>query len=723
MLKNQIIALFLLLPFLGLAQRLDTLITPDINIDLLEDYIQNQGGDDGTFDLDDIFNDLKVYQRKPLNLNKATIQELSTLRLLTDIQINDLISYRSEAGELLALQELQSIPSFDQKTIDRILPFVKVSGDVDDYNVGLFDLMAKGSNEVYVRYRRTLEEKKGYTNGNYLGDANQYYFNFRHQYENRMSYGITLEKDPGEEFFSGSNAKQGFDYISGHLYMQKYSKFLKYFTLGDFSANMGQGLMLFQGFSGSKGAAVTSIRRTGRPLRHYASLGEYNFLRGVGATLNITDNLEFTAFGSYNQFDGCQEAIVIGSAGQDSSICILSNEEPLIIDPFDPEGGAQAITLGDVDPSSGGLFMGSLGGSGLHRTSSEIVKKKTINAYTGGGILKYHTDQWHVAVNGLYSQLDTKIPPSDQPYQQYNFSGDQFVNVGVDYSYIYQNFNFFGEVATNLEGTSAVNGLIIGLDRHVSMALHHRYLDKKFVGYYGDPFSESGKNEHGMYLGLEVRPSKKWTIATYYDFWKHPFLRYQTDGPSKGNEFFTRVTYYRKRKMKVYMQYRTETKQKNAPDNITAADFLTNHRKQYFRIHFENKITKALELRNRFEYTWYDNEVEATSRGFLLYQDVIYKPLAALHFTSRFAIFDTDSYDSRLYAFENNVLRTFSIPPYSGRGTRFYLNLRYRGIRNMVAELRYAQTYFADVETVSSGNEEIDGNTRSEVVAQLKFKF
>ena len=53
---------------------------------------------------------------------------------------------------------------------------------------------------------RILETQKGYENiGNsqpaYLGNQNQYYVRFKHQFEQKLSYGFTLEKDPGEPFF------------------------------------------------------------------------------------------------------------------------------------------------------------------------------------------------------------------------------------------------------------------------------------------------------------------------------------------------------------------------------------------------------------------------------------------------------------------------------------------------------------------------------------------
>ena len=101
-----------------------------------------------------------------------------------------------------------------------------------------------------------------------------------------------------------------------------------------------------------------------------------------------------------------------------------------------------------------------------------------------------------------------------------------------------------------------------------------------------------------------------------------------------------------------------------------------------------------------------------------------YKKLSfPFSFSLRYAIFDTESFNSRIYAYENDVLYAFSIPAYNGRGTRFYVTTKYRIKRGVDLWLRFAQTYYTDRVTIGSGREEIDGNTRSEVKAQLRFKF
>jgi hypothetical protein len=136
-----------------------------------------------------------------------------------------------------------------------------------------------------------------------------------------------------------------------------------------------------------------------------------------------------------------------------------------------------------------------------------------------------------------------------------------------------------------------------------------------------------------------------------------------------------------------------------------------------------NTLSKSLKLRNRVEFTLFDNN-GSTTDGYLLYQDIIYKPIGRLFsFTARYAIFDTDGFDTRIYTFENDILYEFSIPFYTDKGSRFYINWRQRLGRKITLEARYSRTYYDNRETIGSAGQLIDGNVRSEVKAQVRYNF
>jgi hypothetical protein len=87
------------------------------------------------------------------------------------------------------------------------------------------------------------------------------------------------------------------------------------------------------------------------------------------------------------------------------------------------------------------------------------------------------------------------------------------------------------------------------------------------------------------------------------------------------------------------------------------------------------------------------------------------------------AYFNTDSYDSRIYAYENDVLYAVSFPAYYGKGWRYYLIGKMPISRNLDAWIRLAQTNVSDRATIGSGTSEIDGNRKTDLKVQLKYSF
>jgi hypothetical protein len=89
---------------------------------------------------------------------------------------------------------------------------------------------------------------------------------------------------------------------------------------------------------------------------------------------------------------------------------------------------------------------------------------------------------------------------------------------------------------------------------------------------------------------------------------------------------------------------------------------------------------------------------------------------------ARVAFFQTDSYDERLYAYESDLLYTFTVNSYYGKGVRYYLTASY-GYAFFDIQLRFSQTYYDDRTIISSGPSQIDGRTKSELKAQVIFHF
>ncbi|MBK5272842.1 MAG: helix-hairpin-helix domain-containing protein, partial [Bacteroidia bacterium] len=154
----------------------------------------------------------------------------------------------------------------------------------------------------------------------------------------------------------------------------------------------------------------------------------------------------------------------------------------------------------------------------------------------------------------------------------------------------------------------------------------------------------------------------------------------------------------------------------------TVSNYLVSLPKQNWRTQVSYKVNTTLALRNRIELLWYDNNGINKESGFLSYFDIIYKPqLTPYSGVLRLQYFETDGYNSRIYAYENDVLYSYSIPAFFDQGFRYYLTLNYDLGKKVSFWLRWAQTIYRDKKTVGSGLDEIIGNRKSELKLQVRW--
>lgn len=656
---------------------------------IIEDFLETVEAED--FDFNTLLENLNFFYENPLDINAVTELELRELIILNEIQIGNFINYRNTFGSFLSIYELQAIPSWDLATIRNVIPFLKHgSGGIGIY-LNFKDAFQNGSSLLFLKAKRVLEERRGYIPNAqgvtpYLGDPNHLYVRYRYEFGQLFRAGFTMEKDPGEQFFTGVN-KYGFDFYSFFVNARNVNKTIKEVSLGDYSISLGQGLIMHNDFGGGKSSFVLNVKRGGRMIRPYSSVNEVNFFRGGATVLRLSNKFDLGLFASSRYNNG-------------------------------------RVLTDTIDNSDFERFS-SLVQTGLHRTESEIRNKNQILQTNAGGKLTYTSGTFRLSVNALYTGFDKPFVRDEALYRRFLFSGQRLVNTSVDYSYRYRNFTFFGESARSDNGGAAhLHGLLLGLDRRMDIALVYRNYAADYQVLNANAFGESSLpiNENGVYLGMEIRPFAGVVVSSYIDFWKNPWASFRRDGPGAGKEFFFKVSYIKKRKLEFYMQYRYEQKLRNSSDDRFIIDFpqdITLHR---LRLQLNYKVTKELELRDRVEFSFFEQTTR--SRGFMMYQDIIYKPIASpLSFSMRYGLFDVNSFDARIYAYENDLLYEFYIPFFQNRGSRFYVNLRYRLARNYTWEFRIGQTYLQNADVIGSGNELINGNTRTEIKTQLRIKF
>ncbi|MBD0259781.1 MAG: helix-hairpin-helix domain-containing protein, partial [Cytophagales bacterium] len=586
----------LLLPLRGRAQEHPR---KEINLD---EFIQNVFGQP-TEDVpyEDLYESLFQLYTNPLDLNDATRDELAATYILSEVQLNAFIAYRTQNGPLLAVYELQAIPDFDLTTIHRLLPFVEVRNGRAGSQPFWQRLVQEPNNYLLLRYGRVLEQKKGFSpadtnsrgeaNSRYLGDPGQVYTRFRVSHARDFSFGFTLEKDAGEAVAWQPGTRRYFsDFISFHGMLENRGRWKK-LLLGDYQLQAGQGLLLGAGFVMGKGAeTITTVRRNQLGIRPYTSAMESGYFRGGAATYALGP-FDLTGFYSNTRRD----AAIPGAAD----------------------------SLGDF---AGDAYIRAVQGTGYHRTAREIAARGNLREGMVGSNVTYRNpaNTLQLGATALLNRYSVPLVRKPADYNGFEFNGRDNWNAGLSYSYLWQNVNLFGEMALSKSGgTGLVSGLIASLSPKVDLTLLYRRYDRHFHSFYGNAFGENTRNgnERGLYWGLKIIPLRKITLSAYYDQFRFPWLKYRVDAPSNGYEYLLKLAWQPTKTTGLYAQFREESKENNQADGKLPINFLAAARRRNWVLNADYAAGKHLTLQTRVQGSRY-RQSNGPTRGYAIMQDV-----------------------------------------------------------------------------------------------------
>lgn len=700
--------LLLFLPFYSLGQNNENEAEKSLVLEQSIELVAELNEDENV-DYTTLFDVLSSYYDNPVNLNRKNIKEdLEQLRLLTDFQIDNLIQHKEKNGNLMTIYELQSVEGFDIQTIRNIMPFVTVNADFYSPHVSFNEMVKNASTNLFLRYSKVFEPQVGYEkrsdsaweaspNKYALGNNDRIYTRFRFKYLNNLSIGITAEKDAGEAFLKNKQAERvfgikspkGYDFYSAHFYIHNIGK-IKSLAIGDYHIQLGQGLTFWTGLAFGKSVNVMAVKRNALGIRPYASVDENNFLRGAATTLQF-GKFNVTAFGSRKKIDA-------------------------------------NISTPDTNSTLDGLTVTSFQTTGLHNTIGTLEDKKAIQETYMGGNITFHTNKLKLGLTGVQSYYGGKVDRNLTYYNQYNFNSNQNNVMGADYSFIHRNINLYGEVSRSANGGVAqIHGLLAALDPNLSVSILYRNYARNYQSVRSNAFAESSTNtnEKGLFFGIEAKLKRGWIINAYLDQFKFPWMKFLTDQPNTyGMDAMLQARYRPNRNLDMYIRVRNRLRPKNTDFNLDDIDYTVQVNQWNVRYNIIYKISESVRLRNRVEFTTYNREGTPQEQGFMIYQDVMYKPLSSnFSFVFRYALFDTDSYNSRIYSYENDVLYYYAIPSYYNRGTRTYITARYKVKKGIDVWLRWSQWYYKNVETIGTDLNQINGHTKTEIRAMVRFSF
>lgn len=667
------------MPMITTAQQEESLVEEQI----MEQLLENEEMD---IDVSEFSEWLQYYRRHPIDLNTATASELQNLVFLTPLQINNLIAHRATSGALLSVLELQAIDGFDLSTIALMQPFVHVR-EGTNRELSLGTVFRESEYEMMARYGRVLERQRGYhvedeDRSRYLGSPDRITNRIRVRHSDQVRLSINMDKDAGEPFFKGQQ-RYGFDFYSASLSLRRLGRF-EQIVIGDYALQFGQGLVAWNGLNFGKGAWVGAIAKQGVGLRQYTSLNENNFMRGVSAT-HVYRRWKTTPFLAWNKLSG------------------------------------------NVQEEDGQSIIQTINYSGYHRTATEQSYRRAVDQYVAGVHTAYQHRRLLVGMTYMATLLSGTLQPQELLRNRWDMRGDRLQNVGVHYQYTLQNLFLFGETAmSGNRGWATSNGVIASLHPQLSAVVHYRNYQKDYHHFFAQSIGEQSRlgNENGVYAGLIYQLTRKIEWMNYLDVFRFPGFRYRVDAPSHGVDFLSQFSYLWYKKGRLLFRTRHRLRQENYNDPSLAQAILSEVWRGQYRLDFQFKLDKQWSVRSRVELASYFKEFDADELGCLAFQDVAWSTATnRFRCSMRLAYFRTDSYNSRLYAYEQDVLYGAGFPMYYGTGVRMYANTYCRINRMLDIWLRYAMTSRSDTDQIGSGLDLIEGSRRSDVRIQLRFRL
>ncbi|MCB9211380.1 MAG: hypothetical protein H6609_18595, partial [Ignavibacteriales bacterium] len=261
-----------------------------------------------------------------------------------------------------------------------------------------------------------------------------------------------------------------------------------------------------------------------------------------------------------------------------------------------------------------------------------------------------------------------------------------------------------------------------GLNESVQCVTSYRNYPKNYFNIYSSGFGESSntQNETGYYFGLRITTDYgKFNI--YYDIYKFNYFNFYSDMfSSNGNDFLFNYENKIFKGVNLKLKIKDEIKEKMIA--LDSKDEIGENEKLNVRTTLDYKLTKNIYGKSRIEYVKYSVH-KTNEEGYLLLQDIKLLFTKQLNLTSRIVFFQTKSFNSRVYEFENDIRGVMTNLALFGEGLRWYLLLHYKFSNNLYTYLKYSETFKPNEKALGSGNTEIFGNLDNRISFQIDYRL
>lgn len=618
---------------------------------------------------EDTYEMLCELEQNPLNLNTITREELEALPFLSAQQVEGIMEYLYRYGPMKSMNELRMIRPLDYIQIELLRHFCYAEEKRPEAEFPkVDDILKYGHHELMANVRVPFYQRQGDKNG-YLGYPYRHWLRYQFSFRDYVKVGGVGSQDAGEPFFANRNMA-GYDFYSFYLQL-KHIGGLENLVVGKYKLSVGMGLIVNNSFGLGKLAMLQQLGRSTNTIRPHASRSQSGFFQGVAATFRLSPQWQLTSFVSYRPFDA--------TLNNDSSMRTILTD-------------------------------------GYHRTPTEMEKKENTHATDAGVHMAYRWNGLHAGATAFYTHFDRQLQPQTATlYRRHYAQGNDFLNFSADYGYLHYRFALNGETAINRDGALAtINSFSLNVADGLNVMLLQRFYSFRYTALYARTVTEGSRvqNESAVYFGLTWQPSPYLRLQAYTDYTYFAWARYQVSQSSYAWDNLLTGT-YKQGNWTTTARYRLHLRQKDN-DAKTA-------------------LVNQLEHRGRLSLGWQGNDrlycstqADAVSTGgetgYMLSQTAGYQ-WKLLKLNGMAGYFHTDSYASRLYVYERSPLYSFSFPAYYGEGLRLGLMAQTSVNRHLSFTVKLGFTHYFDRDIISSGLQQINGSTQTDLDVQMRWRL
>ena len=317
-------------------------------------------------------------------------------------------------------------------------------------------------------------------------------------------------------------------------------------------------------------------------------------------------------------------------------------------------------------------------------------------------------------------------------YQHYippHYIGDKHFDeeireyLSFSYDISYKTLYAIGEFSNYNNSVASINTLQFSIHNKFLIVASIRNYPNNYKSYYARGFGESNRtnDEFGIYFGLKWKTNYG-IVNFYFDQFKFTNKNKAIPLPSNGNEISISYSFNPIEKGTLFFRYFNE--QKEELGVIENENKIIIKRTNKLRSEFSFNVNRHLRLKSRIELLYLTKGIIANSeKGLLLFQDFQYKIKTHFTFYGRVVFFQTDSFSSRIYEFENDLIGVMKNQALWGSGIKWYFLFRYNPFAALHISAKYSELYKPKETQLGSGYNAIVGNLENKFSLQIDFSF